>query len=93
MDIIRAIEAKQIKENAENFSVGDTVRVSFKIVEQSVGNSKIQAIEVSGADKQVVGEISAQIRGYRKPEPYLGKGIKYENEVIIRKEGKRAGKK
>ena len=67
--------------------------ISFKIVEQSVGNSKIQASEVSGADKQVVGEISAQIRGYRKPEPYLGKGIKYENEVIIRKEGKRAGKK
>ena len=49
-------------------------------------------ISVKGIDKQVVGEIAAKIRGYRKPEPYKGKGIKYENETIIRKEGK-TGKK
>ena len=49
-------------------------------------------IIVKGIDKQVVGAIAADIRGVRKPEPYLGKGIKYEGEVIRRKEGK-AGKK
>ena len=45
-------------------------------------------IEVSGIDKQQVGNIAADIRAVRKPEPYLGKGIKYEDEVIRRKEGK-----
>ncbi|OFI06878.1 50S ribosomal protein L6 [Clostridium acetireducens DSM 10703] len=49
-------------------------------------------IIVKGIDKELVGEIAANIRKWRKPEPYLGKGIKYENEVIRRKEGK-AGKK
>lgn len=46
---------------------------------------------VSGADKQLVGEVAANIRGLRPPEPYKGKGIKYSNEVIRRKAGK-AGK-
>ena len=45
-------------------------------------------IAVSGADKQKVGQFAAEIRAARKPEPYKGKGIRYENEVIRRKEGK-----
>ena len=45
-------------------------------------------IYVKGIDKQVVGEIAANVRKVRKPEPYLGKGIKYETEVVRRKEGK-----
>ena len=45
-------------------------------------------ITVSGIDKQKVGNLAADIRAIRKPEPYLGKGIKYEDEVICRKEGK-----
>ena len=49
-------------------------------------------ITVSGADKQQVGEIAAQIRGLKKPEPYIGKGIKYVDEVIRRKAGKTAAK-
>ena len=49
-------------------------------------------IVVKGIDKQAVGAIAADIRAFRKPEPYHGKGIRYENEVIRRKEGK-AGKK
>ena len=49
-------------------------------------------IVIEGIDKQVVGEIAADIRAIRKPEPYLGKGIAYEGEHIRRKEGK-AGKK
>lgn len=49
-------------------------------------------IIVKGIDKEAVGEIAAKIRAVRPPEPYKGKGIKYENERILRKEGK-AGKK
>jgi large subunit ribosomal protein L6 len=50
-------------------------------------------ISVDGIDKQRVGEWAANIRKVRPPEPYLGKGIKYKNEIIRRKEGKTAGKK
>jgi len=46
-------------------------------------------IEISGANKAQVGQVAADIRSYRKPEPYKGKGIKYENEYIYRKEGKK----
>lgn len=49
-------------------------------------------ITVSGIDKQKVGQVAAEIRSLKKPEPYKGKGIKYSDEVIIRKAGK-AGKK
>lgn len=47
----------------------------------------------TGSDKEKVGQTAALIRDVRKPEPYLGKGIKYKGEFILRKEGKRAGKK
>jgi large subunit ribosomal protein L6 len=47
-------------------------------------------IMVSGADKQRVGEVAAKIRGFRPPEPYKGKGVKYAGENIIRKEAKKA---
>ena len=47
-------------------------------------------ILVAGADKQLVGEVAAKIRGYRKPEPYKGKGVKYSDETILRKEAKKA---
>jgi large subunit ribosomal protein L6 len=49
-------------------------------------------IVIKGVDKQLVGEVAAKIREKRPPEPYKGKGIKYANEVIIRKEGKTGGK-
>lgn len=45
-------------------------------------------IVVSGADKQKVGQFAAEVRASRKPEPYKGKGVRYENEVVRRKEGK-----
>ena len=45
-------------------------------------------IVVSGADKQMVGQFAAEIRESKKPEPYKGKGVRYENEVVRRKEGK-----
>ncbi len=49
-------------------------------------------IKVAGVDKQQVGQVAAEIRSYRKPEPYKGKGIRYEGEYVVRKAGKAAGK-
>jgi large subunit ribosomal protein L6 len=50
---------------------------------------KPTAISVSGYDKHKVGQVAAEIRGWKKPEPYKGKGIKYETETVLRKEGKK----
>ncbi len=46
-------------------------------------------ISISGADKQLVGQLASEIRKFRKPEPYKGKGVKYEGEYVRRKEGKK----
>ena len=50
---------------------------------------KPTALTISGADRQKVGQVAAEIRSFRGPEPYKGKGIKYETETILRKEGKK----
>ncbi|MBF0269419.1 MAG: 50S ribosomal protein L6 [Alphaproteobacteria bacterium] len=50
---------------------------------------KPTAITISGANRQRVGQVAAEIRAYRGPEPYKGKGIKYDTETILRKEGKK----
>lgn len=46
-------------------------------------------IEITGADRQRVGQVAAEIRAHKAPEPYKGKGIKYSDEKILRKEGKK----
>ena len=51
--------------------------------------AKPTSISISGANKQRVGQVAAEIRSFRPPEPYKGKGIKYSGEVILRKEGKK----
>lgn len=53
---------------------------------------KQTTVLVNGADKALVGQVAAKIRGFRPPEPYLGKGVRYTDENIRRKEGKSAGK-
>ena len=63
-----------------NFAVPDGVEV--KTPDQNT-------VEISGIDKQKVGQVAAEIRRWRKPEPYKGKGIKYRGEYIFRKEGKK----
>ena len=50
---------------------------------------KPTSIEISGHDKQQIGQIASEIRGYRPPEPFKGKGVKYAEETILRKEGKK----
>lgn len=62
--------------------------VKFEVPQESRG----RMVHVDGIDKQVVGQIAANIRGWRPPEPYNGKGVRYEEEVIRRKAGKAAKK-
>ena len=88
--------------------VGYKANVSGKTLEMNLGYShpvKMQVpegltvkvekmnITVSGADRAQVGQFSAQIRSWREPEPYLGKGIRYSDEIIRRKAGKSGGEK
>jgi len=58
-------------------------------VEVKVAGAKQEIITVSGIDKQLVGQVAANIRASRPPEPYQGKGIRYQGEYIFRKEGKK----
>ena len=58
-------------------------------VDVKVGGAKQDQILISGIDKQVVGQLAAELRAYRKPEPYQGKGVRYQGEYIFRKEGKK----
>src|ERR1035441_10712410 len=64
--------------------------VNFPIPEGiTIATPKPTEIVVTGVDKQKVGQVAAEIRGFRPPEPYKGKGVKYVGEYIFRKEGKK----
>ncbi|MEM9296734.1 MAG: 50S ribosomal protein L6, partial [Planctomycetota bacterium] len=91
------------KKQLEIVGVGWNAAVKGKTVELNVGYAdtrkvpvpdgvlvevKGQDITVTGPDKQLVGQTAAAIRAHKKPEPYNGKGIKYKDEVILRKAGK-----
>jgi large subunit ribosomal protein L6 len=78
--------------DALQVQVGFSHDVVHKIpagVEVKVGGAKQEIITVSGIDKQKVGQMAAEIRAARPPEPYQGKGIRYQGEYILRKEGKK----
>lgn len=76
-----------------NLSMGFSHPVEFKIPAGiKVEVEKQTKITLTGADKQLIGETAAKIRGVRPPEPYKGKGIKYAEEVVRRKAGKTASK-
>ena len=73
-------------------SIGFSHDVVHKIpagVEVKVGGAKSDVVTVTGIDRQLVGQIAADIRASRKPEPYQGKGVRYKGEYILRKEGKK----
>ena len=73
-----------------NLQLGYSHEIKFAIPEDvRIVCETPTAITVSGADRQRVGQIAAEIRGFRKPEPYKGKGVKYAEERILRKEGKK----
>jgi len=74
-----------------NLSLGFSHPVLFKTPDGiTIATPTQTEILVSGTDKQQVGEVAAKIRGFRPPEPYKGKGVKYAGENIIRKEAKKA---
>ena len=67
----------------------DVIHPIPKGVDVKVGGAKQDQITITGIDKQVVGQLAAELRAYRKPEPYQGKGVRYQGEYIFRKEGKK----
>ena len=84
----------QMKGNTLVLNIGFSHQVEIEAEEGvKVETPNPNTIVVSGIDKERVGQMAALIRSKKKPEPYKGKGIKYSDERIIRKEGKTAGKK
>ena len=80
-----AVQGKVLK-----LSLGYSHDVDFEIpAEVTITTPRPTEIIVEGIDQQVVGQVAANIREWRKPEPYKGKGIKYKGEFIFRKEGKK----
>lgn len=79
-----------VQGNTLNLQLGFSHDINFPIPEGiSMKCERPTMIAVSGADKQQVGQVCAKIRGYRPPEPYKGKGVRYSTEIIRRKEGKK----
>ena len=74
--------------NELEMSLGFSHPVKYKAPEGVTITNEKMTIIVSGIDKQKVGQVAAEIRAFKKPEPYKGKGIKYADEVILRKAGK-----
>jgi large subunit ribosomal protein L6 len=72
------------------FAVGFSHPVTLTVPEGLTATVEKANIHVEGADKQRVGQFAAEIRAVKPPEPYLGKGIAYDNEVIRRKQGKKS---
>jgi len=80
----------QMQGNVLKLALGLSHDVNFEVPSDvTVTAPKPTIIIVEGIDQQVVGEVAANIRKWRKPEPYKGKGIKYKDEYIFRKEGKK----
>ena len=73
-----------------NLSLGFSHPVDYKIPEGvEIATPSPTEILISGCDKQAVGQVAAEIRRFRPPEPYKGKGIRYSDEVVVRKEAKK----
>jgi large subunit ribosomal protein L6 len=80
-----AVQGKNLQ-----LQLGYSHDVAYPIPEGiSIATPKPTEIVITGIDKQKVGQVAAEIRGYRPPEPYKGKGVKYAGEYIFRKEGKK----
>ena len=80
-----AVQGKQL-----NLQLGYSHDVNFPIPQGiTIATPKPTEIVITGTDKQLVGQVAAEVRGFRRPEPYKGKGVKYVDEYIFRKEGKK----
>jgi large subunit ribosomal protein L6 len=79
----------EVKGKEFNFALGFSHPVIVKIPEGITATAEKNNITITGPDKELVGSFTAAIRALKKPEPYKGKGMRYENEVIRRKQGKK----
>jgi large subunit ribosomal protein L6 len=80
-----AVQGKQLQ-----LSLGYSHEVNYPIPEGiTIATPKPTEIVITGIDRQKVGQVAAEIRAFRGPEPYKGKGVRYANEFIFRKEGKK----
>ncbi len=81
-----------VKGNVLEMQLGFSHPINYEFPKDIKVSVEKNIITISGIDKQVVGQIAAEVRGFRPPEPYKGKGVKYVDERIIRKAGKTAKK-
>lgn len=80
----------KVEGNVINLTLGFSHPVAHPLPEGVTAETPTQTeVVIRGADKQAVGQVAAQVRGYRPPEPYKGKGVKYSDERILRKEAKK----
>lgn len=93
LDIVGVGYRAEVKGAQVQFALGYSHPVLYDIPEGiKIEIDKANRITISGADRQKVGQVAAEIRGLRRPDPYKGKGIKYTNEILRRKVGKAGGK-
>ena len=93
LDIVGVGYRAEVKGTYVQFALGYSHPVIYNIPEGiKIEIDKANRVTVTGADRQKVGEVAAEIRGLRRPDPYKGKGIKYTTEILRRKVGKAGGK-
>lgn len=93
LDIVGVGYRAEVKGTYVQFALGYSHPVIYNIPEGiKIEIDKANRVTVSGADRQKVGQVAAEIRGLRRPDPYKGKGIKYTTEILRRKVGKAGGK-
>ena len=94
LDIVGVGYRAEVKGPQVQFALGYSHPVLYDIPEgiKIEIEAKANRVTVTGADRQKVGQVAAEIRSLRRPDPYKGKGIKYTNEVLRRKVGKAGGK-
>ncbi|MDX8388917.1 MAG: 50S ribosomal protein L6 [Mariprofundaceae bacterium] len=80
----------QLNGKVLNLALGFSHPVEYPVPDDLEIKVEKSLVTVSGADKQRVGQVAAEIRAYRPPEPYKGKGVRYVNERVVMKEGKKA---
>tara|TARA_Y100001934_G_C12339229_1_gene769275 strand:- start:47 stop:580 length:534 start_codon:yes stop_codon:yes gene_type:complete len=91
LEIVGVGYRAQVQGKKLNLSLGFSHPVEFEVPEGITVETPSQTeVLVKGIDKQLVGQVAANIRAYRKPEPYKGKGVRYSGEHIVKKEAKKA---
>jgi large subunit ribosomal protein L6 len=94
LDIVGVGYRAEVKGSQVQFALGYSHPVLYDVPEgiKVEVDAKANRLTVSGADRQKVGQVAAEIRSLRRPDPYKGKGIKYTGEILRRKVGKAGGK-